>query len=524
MREYEVLITNDMLKTGLRPSYRNPRNLFRWVECQNVVCGVYGLATYNQIPFYISIDQLIGHGIDSLNWPNPQIFQGKITTIVTFGNRLFFVDYESGNLLEMSDIRSTENVNTELNPIVGGLWQFADMDDSWMMTNGRSVVMFYRKENIISGDDYVRCTNNVYIETMCQFMGRTVIGGMERYKFWHEDIISYMNSFGDNIYSDMNTDIQTVNDNYIMWSNVGIGLWWLFFPNLWKTGYVSAGYSEASRPYLFELINRGDLGWKHAGVGRVLQIKPLGELLVVYGTKGVSLFKHTIDPVPSMLSVGPSIRIAINNKGAVGGDDSGHVFLSQEGTLWSLDGSGKLERLNYQEYFVDDLDTDWVISFDSYENYYYICNGVTSYVLTKQGLSSTKQLVSSVIRSGDLYCTGSELLDQTMLLITDEFDNNRNEIDTLQWIKVRANETDLYTVAIDYKYKSNDTWSRSDFVSLNGEGAVFVGISGISFRIVLKVSESSMDDDSDFEPPDSVTYTFKQTDKRYTRGINVRNI
>lgn len=518
MREFEVSITNDMLKTGLRPNYRNPRNLFRWVTCQNVICEETGLGTFNQIPFFVTADKLIKAGIDGWNWPNPQLFIGDRNAILTYGNRLFFVDSSTGKLLEMNDIRDTENVNSQVIPNTGGIWQFADMQDCWIMVNGSCAVMFFRKENITSGEDYIRCSNSVQIETITQWNGRTIIGGLE--KIWHDDIVSYMNSHAGVSLSGFNTDMSSINEEYIMWSNVGVSLWWLFFPDLWKTGYVSAGYSETSRPFLFELMLRGDLGWMNAGVGRVLQVKNLGERLVVYGTRGIRILAPTIDPVPTLVNVGNVIKLAINNKGSVGGDNNKHLFLTDSGTLWELS-SQSLRKLDYQEYFIDELDLDWIINYDLEEDHFYICSGKDSYVLTAKGLSSVKQLVSSVYRVGQLYCQGTELLDHSMLLITDEFDNNRNEIDSIQWIKILGNNLEHYQVAIDYKFSVNDEWTRSSFVSLNSEGTAYLNIAGVSFRIVLKVDQEDMVDDSDFEPPDSLVYTFKNNDKRYTRGINV---
>jgi len=244
--------------------------------------------------------------------------------------------------------------------------------------------------------------------------------------------------------------------------------------------------------------------------------------MVVYGYNGISILTPTAEPVSTMGLRDVFNSFGINNKGAAGGDDQMHVFLDSEGELWSIDSKGP-KKLGYKEWFSDNLDLEWIVSLDPHEREFYISNGVETFVLTQWGLSSVKQLVTSIgYRDEFSMCLGSELTDTTVRLVSDEIDGGTNEIQTLQWIKVGANKTAKYKVAVDYKYEDDENWTRSELLEVSVEGVAYPNIAAKSFRIVVEADTEY--DINSVEAPDYVTYTFKNTDRRYTRGINIARL
>ena len=523
MREFEVKLLGDNAHKGLRSSYTARRNTFGLVGCQNMTVEEDKLVIYQEVPFAVNTATLYGLGIDELAWPDPRLFQGREKAFMVYGDRIFILDHETWTPIEVSEDIYTVDDGAVSFEIVGGTpWEFIDMGKAWMFVNGMSAVMYHQHSAMTGGTDNIRGYSGIRVQTGCEFRGRMMLGGFDPEYSWHPTWKTFIESWAQEIVATFDTDI-SLGNNFVMWSPVGFDLFWMFYPaTLGLAGPVTGAEFDGDRPWLFEMMMRNDMGWMPMPwKGTVLNLRPLGKGVMVYGDAGISY----LIPSGELTTFGRidfSTTLGVNNKGAVGGDDTVQVFLSPEGDLWRVEAEKAPVNLGYREFFKNNLDTLWTVSYVPHEKYFYISNGVETFQLTPWGLSSTKQLITSTVyRGGNALCLGSTLTDNTVLYTSDEFDNGSAEIDTLQWVKMGGNKTDMFECAIDYKYNESDDWVRSEYRPVNRQGAVFVGRGGKVFRVVMRVLDEDIDDVNDVQPPDWLVYTFKRTDKRFTRGINI---
>ena len=224
--------------------------------------------------------------------------------------------------------------------VAGGMWQVADFGDYVLLTNGSQVV----SRNGATGiwDDDATSPSIPEMKTVCNFRGQ-IIGG--------------------NISGWEDCDI-----NYVAWSDIGSAE---FYPGLRN----EAGYAPMS--------------WN----GAVLRVMELGDLVAVYGENGISLLK----PAQQYMAIKELNLPGIPTAGCVGGCSNSHVFVDYAGELWLLGPDGKPKNLGYQEYMTELDAGEIVISHNRQQDEYYISDGVKTFILGKNGLCQSHQLVSSVV-------------------------------------------------------------------------------------------------------------------------------
>lgn len=526
MKEFAISLKGESLRAGLRKSYRQGRNSLGLTECQNIKVVEEGLVPYDPLVMPISSDDLHLMGL-TLSWPNPQLIQGKEKTFLVHDAAIYLVD-ESNWTLYPLDIYDHSSL-TATNPVKNGLWQLADMGEAWLLVNGVSSV-FHHGRHIMKGEtDKVYHQKDIRVQAACVHNGHMVMAGFDPDHFWTTAWQVTLDSWiGKNIKLNHGVDTTLkMGYNFVLWTSLSFDPFWLFYPSLSQTGILNTPShlskhdygTEDGYPYLFDAMNRGEIGWvPMEWPGRIFQVKPLGKAVIIYGENGISALVPTVDPVPSLVAI-TLHRIGINNVGAAGGSETYHVFIDQEGELWSIDADLKMGRLGYKEFFQSDLDTKLIVNHERHDDEFYICNGSKLWLLTKHGLSTAKQVVTSVgYHGGYKVNLGSELTDANLLWTLGEFDNGASEIDTIQWVKIGANLTYSYEVAIDYKYTDAEAFTRSDWKPVNDKGAVFMGIGGKSFRVAIRTI--GLIETTAAEPPDWVDITFKRTDRRFTRGIS----
>jgi len=107
--------------------------------------------------------------------------------------------------------------------------------------------------------------------------------------------------------------------------------------------------------------------------------------------------------------------------------------------------------------------------------------------------------------------------DPTLHLVTDIIDFNNRGIKSLEWIHVDwdVDPSNVVTVAIDYRYVSSDSWTRSAYKDLNQENMAYMGLAGIEFRVIVNCEAFA-----NIVPNGPITVTYKRIDKRGIRGID----
>lgn len=430
-------------------------------------------------------------------------------------------------------------------------WHFMDFFEVWALFNTESTV-FVLKRSALGGNDVAQVQSEVTIKTGCAHRGRAVMGGFDASNFWKSEWVTFWNDW----ISSMGLSLPTISEtgpggNFVMWSTIGGGdVFSMLFPATAQEGLVgsptvdgSLGDSvggasgsqtaitdpyatgeeihSADRPLIFDLFERGEWGlmpmpWQ----GSVLHVRPLSEGVMVYGEDGVAaltLFPGDGDVPPTYGLKELGIRTGIKSRDAVGGDEKGHVYVDAKGTLCAVGASLEPVRLGYQDIFggLSNL----IISHDPVENEFYISDGYSCYVLTKDGLGSVNMPVSSLVHIDDtLYAPNMELSGDTMLCSfkSDTFDMGVSGMKTIRVVKVAADL--LYNMRVIIHY-CNDSeggeFEEAEPTSFNEAGVAYPGITAHFFRVEV-VGERKPDE---YPSVSDIDVGWCLVDKRYTRGV-----
>ena len=341
--------------------------------------------------------------------------------------------------------------------LTGGVWQVADFGDYLLMTNGSQVVS--RSATGVWDSD-ATSTSVPDMATVCNFRGQIIGGNISG---WED-----------------------CDQNYVAWSDIGSAE---FYPGLKN----EAGYAPMS--------------WN----GAVLRVMELGDLVVVYGENGISLLK----PAKQYMAIKELDLPGIPVGSAVGGSNRGHVFVDYGGDLWMLGPDGKPKNLGYGE-FIQEMDAgELVISYNSQQNEYYISDGMTSYVLGKNGLCQTHQLVSStVFDNGVLYGTYESDGDLSGLVVTDVLDFGQRAYKTLATLSCNCSSASDMWTSLYWRSDVMGSFQQANWQWINPTGFTTPMITAIDFKLAFKA------DSYEDVKLASLKSRLKLSDKRIIRGIH----
>jgi hypothetical protein len=530
MREY-VLNLTPWFDKGLRADWRTKKGTPGLVEALNVKVLQHGIVPYEPVTVPISQDSLSLAGL-VLNWPEPRLYRGAKRTIMSYRQDLFYVDERDWTFQQMEIYNYNSQAST-IQPLAGGIWQMIDFYDTWLMTNGMGVVFHTNKEIALQGTDKIFWSHAMRATAGCAHRGRAVLAGFDPDKKWNA-IFRTFASTGTNHALLTGTALKSADadghlfknlgDNFVLWSAIGGGDLLCFFDesvsNIFETGWLAgADYNVTNRPYFVEFLRRNDWGfmpmpWQ----GVVRQMKPLGKMVIAYGDGGVTALIPYSEPTPTYgMQHISSIGIACT--GAVDGDDLQHVYIDQEGTLWTIDANLTATRLGYKEWLQDMLGTDIVVTFNPQYREWYICNGFKTLLLTQSGLTRCGQLVTSGFwAQGAMLGLGQHetAMNRQAIVVTDSFNMGTQAIKKLGYVEIGFRDKSVFEavqVAVDYRYQHTNDFIRTPFRSINREGMVYFPVSGCEMRLVLKYA-----DFENAEPPDYCYVRWQLSDKRYVRG------
>jgi len=460
------------------------------------------------------------------------------------GDRLNFLASETFNgsvdlVQVMEDVQS------------GGVngWHFMDFWDVWALFNTESTV-FVLKRSALGGSDVAQIQSEVTIKTGCAHRGRAIMGGFDATNFWKSEWVTFWNSW----ITSMGLSLPTISEtgpggNFVMWSTIGGGdAFSVLFPATAQEGLLGSPSTDgslgdsipgaagsqtaitdpyatgeevhsASKPLIFDLFERGEWGlmpmpWQ----GAVLHVRPLAEGVMVYGEDGIAaLFLASADGVSTYGLKELGIRTGIKSRDAVGGDEKTHAYVDAKGALWLVDGNLEPMRLGYQNIF-NDL-SNLIVSHDPLENEFYISDGSTCFILTKDGLGSVNMPVSSLAHiDGTLYAPNMEPHEDTTLcsFMSDTIDMGVSGMKTVRVVKVAADF--LYNMRVIIHYCSDPgegEFEEAEPIPFNEAGVAFPGITAHFFRVEV-VGERKP---GEYPTISDVDLGWCLVDKRYTRGV-----
>lgn len=517
MREFNNIF-RESLENGMRPNNRVNRGRPFLVRAFNLMASEYGLE-----PAPV-IDDPFDGGIN-VSHPFPQLFVGKGDSFLLEESGIKSVDMSTDPwsviTLNTFDGRNSSSSKTISS---GGVWQFIDMQDSWYMLNGESIVFDTGHRNIIGKDDKILVLDDITINAGTYHRGRVIIGGFDENDFWNINWQSLFQHWKDSVGEQIPFDFGDIGNNFVFWSSIGGGDFplWLFYPELAVEGFspqVDDKYDyNLENSMLLEAMRKNEFGfmpmpWQ----GTVEAIVPLGDNLIVYGDEGVSALTPISVTQPQMVPPTYGLRhisdIGIAGRGAVGGGERfPHAYVGQDGKLWRITSDLQKEKIDFENLFVPMLGEDILVTVDEQLGNYYVTDGTDCYLLDS-GVTEVKHRPTSLeFRQGGLTGVFTEKNDDSAIVVTNTFDVGVRGNKTITGVLLGVDTSSSVEVAIDYRNDKGGGFTRSVFFPVNKEGFAESRVNGLEFRLVIKA-----DNYTDFNL-DYAEVRYQIDDRRHIRG------
>lgn len=538
MRHFEL--PPIILDKGLRTFWKEARGEYQIFDLYNLMPTEAGLVPYLpvQYPFNVGI---------ALDWPFPQFFVGEEVVLLATRNTIYYAKDKRYPWVPIP-LDLYDFVTGEISAITpGGSWSFASFGRSWFLTNGSCTVFDIGKDTMFGNPRKVYVQDGVTIKAANAYKGRVFFGGFSYLKDWSEDWEAFWQDWmtkvtdtgiSENVprpagYGQVTSNVvMPLESNWVWWSTIGGGdALMLFSKDLMETGFVSSSYGNL-KPYLFDLLKRNEQGfapmpWK----GTVHKIMQLGDYNMVYGSGGITALKAVSEPAPTMAILEPLPKgIGIVGPGAVGGDKNHHIFVDQSGLLWHIDSQLKATVLGYQEYLSPMLSEDIMISYSSEPvtnspfGIFFIGTSSKTYCLNERGLFEVYQRVPTAINIdggtvGAVVEAAGQVYEATLGVSIGHLLMPGHK--TLEYVFITANEDvaagglSTLSCAVDYRYNSNDDWKTTPYKRFNDAGWVYFPVSGVDFRLKIKV------DNYEKCSIERITVGYSVQDRRFRRGIPI---
>ena len=389
MREFNFVI-RESLKNGLIRDFREPRNVDYCEELLNLKPTEFGA---------VSPEAVVDPTASTVAWPFPQLFRGKRVTLLCGSTVIYSVNESTWTLTPLV----TYSINAPATPksiVAGGPWHFADFYDSWILTNGSCQVF----KAAFSTKTFVQ--DSVTIRTACNWWdGRLVYGGFAAGDSWMSRWQALFDAQDANVPTELKNILdytKGVDKNWIYVGAVGGGDLLIFFDSYYnRYGNHAAGYDDTSpaplpgesfdysstNPFIFHVLAQNTHAFRPMPYqGEVYCCLPMGKSLLVYGEDGIAAFSSAGEYVaqPDIAGLGSGVGLA--SRSAVGGNESGHMFVDQGGDLWFISPDLQATRLGYRHIFSEMLRGEIIVSFDPVEKDYWITDGAKCYIHSRTGL------------------------------------------------------------------------------------------------------------------------------------------
>ena len=280
---------------------------------------------------------------------------------------------------------------------------------------------------------------------------------------------------------------------------------------------------RSERPFIFDFLKRNECGYMPMPwQGKVRNIVPMRDAMIVLGDGGVSAVYNVQEPYPTLGLVNEIANlprgIAIANSGAVDGNEDVVLFVASDGTLWAIDSKLQAEELGYKEFFDDMLGGTIKVVYSQADRCFYIGDGTDTYRFTRNGLAKIDQVITSAgfWSGGEVgYSGAAGGSDNDFLLTTDVTDLGYRGLKHITSIEIDA-ETDnaepIYA-SVYWRKDKNGSFSQTGWRLFNDVGWVRLPVSGVDFKIALKCTNYA-----NVIPPNKITITYNSVDKRNIRG------
>jgi len=506
LREYNTPLAKAMLQ-GLRKERTLPRNAGGLVTCDSVFPRDGVFVPGNEVTWPFEGSPQIVH------WPYPQFLQGPSGLLLAYSDALYTID---------SAYTATEYSIYDLASPAAALTLAADSEDQfhladfgggfWMLFRPDCTILRLNQAGMFGEEVKVYGQDTVTMNTGTVFRGRLVVGGFNPADYWPVDWDSLLEHWTDQLDYQVDTTV-AMNQNFVMWSQIGGGDVLSMFQASSAVGGPLQEDERGLTDMLFiERIRRNEWGFMPMPFsGSVYCVKELGNGLMVYGSNGIAYMQPVSSPVPTF-GCRQIMNVGLLSRGAVGGDENQHLFITEDGTAWLATAEPKLTRLGYGEFF-GSLSNP-AICLDIPQSEFHISDADTGYILTKDGLGGSSQYTASLQHWGnDLIGTFGEALSTEALLVTDVIDFGVRDLKTVTFVDLGLTTDEAVYVAADYRYTKSADFTRSAYVLVNNEGFARLQLTALEFRICIKVAANTA------LQLDSINLRWQLSGKRTTRGF-----
>ena len=455
MREFE-LIVDEAFKNGLSPELTIPFNTQVLLECLGFRCGKFGLEPYveGENPLPSALDMYY-------SWPYPQFMSGEGYNFLIVRDSL--INHEDVVYVIADDMTTITYMFSidELTFGVGTLMEVADFGEYAFMTNG--VIMIYWDTTISDWHEITSSATIPMMRTICNFKGQAVGGNIV--SSWHD-----------------------CDETFYVWS---------------KTGEMD-----------FTPDRQNEAGYRRCPYGgEVYHVRRLGDIVVGYSSKGITLMTPVASPVATF-GFREVSDVGLHNRGAMNGNLDRQIYVGEDLIIREVTSKG-INELGYQQYMEQLAGEDIIVNYDKSKGDFYIGNSFKTYLLSTNGLTEIPQHPSAVWRvdSDNVYMLPDATDDYYPLITIEPFDMGYKGQKTIATIESDAFSVANPYVAVDYALDL-ESWNSTPFVPSNNMGIATITAAGNMFRFKLRFDNIG----SGFK----IGYTkvrYKMTDLRGIRGV-----
>ncbi len=476
MIQAETFTLKEELTKGLRRTGRSTRNSGALLICDAARPFEDGVRSI--LPILSPFD---GSG---LAWPFPQIFRGKSVTLACYITSIYLIDDTTWPWTKTQITTwNIDDPDVEKAIALGGTWHFADLFNSWVLTNGSCTIIMSNTFGLRGGTNKALVSTNLTPATCCEFQSRVILAGFASNSYWHSEWESFWREEGgDNVYL---MDF-TPEPNVVYFSSFGgEDSLFLFRPHLGYEGFTGSGHSTANPLYL-EYVEKNEMGFMPLGFqGTVLKVAQIGDHIAIYTTDGVGVLTPIVVGGIATFKYQSLGRVGVLSRSAIGGDQFTHLFLDNGNYLWSLGADLRLTRLDYSEYMADMIG-DVVITYDEREKEFYIATSGLSFILTQSGLGKASQAPTALFNLGSVIGTAGNTGVTTLELETDAFDMGDRGVKTVHSVEVGISSEGVVEVSLLYRHDKTQLYERTSWVTTDTEGFATFVQSGIEFKVAVR--------------------------------------
>lgn len=454
VREYELII-DEALGKGLSPGFSVPFNSPFLSQALGFRCGKYGIEA-----FQLGENPIVAAITMHYNWPFPQFIVGEkfellvIRDLIAAEDRIYSItnNYATATLIATIDVATYGT---------GWLVDVADFGEYVFMTNG--VAMVFWDVVGVDWDVIVSSAAIPLLGTVCNHKGQAVGGNVQ--STWYG-----------------------CDETFYAWSEIGSIS---FIPSITN----EAGYRRC--PY----------------GGIVYHTRRLGDNVVGYSSKGITLMTPVMDPTPTY-KFSELLDTGLHNRGAVAGNYNRHVFVGEDLIVREITDKG-IKELDYK-YWMEDLDNEIIVTYDRSSGDFFIGDSEKTYLLSPYGLTEIPQHPSAVWRKDE----------DNVYMLPDAADAGWKPIITSEIFNMGySGQKTIFEIETDAliatgPYTSVDwamdlyTWGFGSFIPLNNLGIATAITTGNYFMLNIRFNNIY-----DVFRISYIRARYKMTDLRGIRGI-----